>query len=79
MPYYHVELGYYTKRGGVALGITVKAVDAEDAEDLVCAKYLRPYPARKFGFCKVEDATPYHMSLGVANEPREKSNQPSAQ
>ena len=69
MAYYHVELGYYTKRGGVALGMTVKAFGPDEASEFVEGKYLRPYKARKFGFCRVREATPEDMSLGVANEP----------
>lgn len=67
MAYYRVELGYKTKRGGVALGMTVKAFGPEQAEELVREKYLDPYPARQFAFCKISEADEHDMAMGVAN------------
>lgn len=69
MAHYYVKLGWrYAKRkGGVAIGMTVKAFGPDEAVDLVRERYLDPYPARRFAFSDVREATPDDMALGVAN------------
>lgn len=55
MAKYHVEVGYRTKRGGVALGMDVEAFDPEQAEEIAERKALKGYPARKWCYTKVSE------------------------
>jgi len=53
MPKYHVEIGYRTKRGGVAVGMEVEAFGPDEAEEIAHDKILKGYPRRKWQFTKV--------------------------
>lgn len=68
MAFYHVTIGYSTKRGGVALGMTVEAFDPDHAEDIARAKALDGYPARKWRFSNVREATADDMFLGIVRQ-----------
>lgn len=70
MAYYHVEIGYQTKRGGVALGMTVKAFDPDEAEGIARDHTLKGYPARKWRFSNVREADAADIRIGVVNEPK---------
>lgn len=67
MAFYHVEIGYRTKRGGVALGMTVKAFDADEAEEIAKDRTLKGYPARKWAYTSTREADASDISLGVVN------------
>lgn len=67
MAYYKVTLGYKTKRGGVAMGMTVKAFEPDEAVELVKKHHLYPYKARQFCFSDVREADADDIALGVAN------------
>lgn len=69
MAYYHVEIGYRTKRGGVALGMTVKAFGPDEAEEIARDQVLKGYPARRWCFTKVREADAADIRIGVVNEP----------
>jgi len=56
MAKYHVEVGYRTKRGGVALGMEVEAFGPEEAEEIAERKTLKGYPARKWCYTKVSES-----------------------
>ena len=62
---YHVEIGYRTKRGGVAIGMTVEAFGPDEAEEMAREKILIGYPARKFCFSHIRKATKSDIALGV--------------
>lgn len=68
MAYYHVTLGYRTKRGGVSIGMTVKAFGPDEAVEIAQKKYLHPFKARKFSSSNVKEADASDISLGVVNE-----------
>lgn len=65
MAFYHVEVGYRTKRGGVALGMTVEAFGPDEAEGMARQKALTGYRARKFCYSVVREATESDIALGV--------------
>lgn len=66
MAFYRVELGYYTKRGGVEMGMTVKAFGPDQAQEYAEDKYISRYPARKFAYCKISEATEQDIKLGYS-------------
>ena len=70
MAYYRIELGYRTKRGGVSLGMTVKAFDPDEAQDIARARHIDPFKARKFCFAHITEATKSEIEQGVINEGR---------
>jgi hypothetical protein len=59
-PKWRVELGYRTKRGGVALGMTIDADNADDAEEIAKAKHIAPYRARKWVYTILDDVPVTH-------------------
>jgi hypothetical protein len=68
MAFYHVEIGYRTKRGGVCLGMTVKAFGPDEAEEIARKRTLHGYPARKFAFSRIREATASDLRIGVFDE-----------
>lgn len=67
MAFYRVEIGYRTKRRGVALGMTVKAFNDEEAEQIARDKAIKGYPARKWCYSDVREADPTDINNGVVN------------
>ncbi|MBX3502834.1 MAG: hypothetical protein KF889_25595 [Alphaproteobacteria bacterium] len=51
-----VQYTFARKKGGVSLGLTVKAEDEEDAIDKAIAEHVAPYKARRFHAAKAERA-----------------------
>jgi hypothetical protein len=58
MAAYRCEVAYYTKRGGVFLGMTIEACDEDEAMELAKAKALKGYPARRWAYTSVKLVTP---------------------
>ncbi len=56
MASYHVEIGYRTKRGGVAEGMTIEAFGPDEAEEIAREKVLKGHPARKFAYASVRES-----------------------
>lgn len=50
MAKYRVEVGYTTKRGGVAVGMDIEADSREEAENAARDRVLKGYPARKWAY-----------------------------
>jgi hypothetical protein len=69
MAYYHVEVGYVVgkRKSGVALGMTVKAFDAEEAEEIARKHALAGKKNRKWHFSNTREATESDIKLGVIN------------
>lgn len=65
MAYYHVEIGYRTKRSAIAEGMTIKAFGPDEAEEVARARVLDKYPARQWCFTDIREATEADISLGV--------------
>lgn len=74
MAYYYVELAYrFAKRKtGVRTGMTIRAFSPDEAEEIVRDKLLKGFPARRFAWSKIREATPNDMKLGVVNEGKQK-------
>lgn len=68
MAYYYIEVGYRTKRGGVALGMTVKAFGPEEADEIAREKAIGRSKARQWIYSDIREATVADISLGVVNE-----------
>lgn len=69
MAYYHVEVGYRTKRGGVAMGMTVKAFGPDEAEEIARERAIGKHRARRWVFTNIREAEASDIALGVVNEP----------
>jgi len=67
MAYYHVEIGYKTKRGVAALGMTVKAFNDEEAEEIARERAIGKSKVRKWCYSEVREATESDIRLGVVN------------
>lgn len=67
MAHYHVEVGYRTKRGGVAVGMTVKAFGPDEAEEFAREYVIGKRPTRKWVYTDIREATASDISLGVVN------------
>jgi hypothetical protein len=67
MPSYHIEVGYRTKRGGVAVGMTVFGFDQDEAEEFAKRHILHKHPARKWAFTRTYEAIEADIRLGVFN------------
>lgn len=65
MAFYRIEIGYRTKRGGVAVGMTVKAFGPEEAEEYAQERILGKYPSRKWAYTYICEATKSDICLGV--------------
>ncbi len=65
MALYHVEIGYKTKRSACAVGMTVKAFGPDEAEGFAREKIVGKYPARKWCFSDVREATEGDIACGV--------------
>lgn len=63
---FRVEVGYRTKRGGVCLGMTVKAAYEDEADAKARKIALDGYPARKWCFSRVSKATRHDIAMGVS-------------
>ena len=68
MAHYHAEVGYRTKRGGTAVGLTVKAFGPDEAEDVAREYVIGKHRARQWIFTKIREVTASDISLGVLNE-----------
>lgn len=66
MATYHVDVAYKTKRQAVCFGMTVEAFGPDEAEEIARNRVLKGYPARKFCWSKVSEATPADIALGVS-------------
>lgn len=67
MAHYHVEIGYRTKRGGVAVGMTVKAFGPDEAEEYAREHVIGKRSARQWAYTRIREATDLDIRLGVAN------------
>jgi hypothetical protein len=56
--YYRVEIAYRTKRQAVCCGMVVQAFNDTEAEEQAMAKIVAPYPARKWAYTRIAEATP---------------------
>jgi hypothetical protein len=68
MACYHVEVGYRTKRGGVAVGMTVKAFGPDEAEYFARDYVIGKHRARRWVFTDIREATETDIRIGVVNE-----------
>lgn len=69
MAFYHVEIGYTVgkRKTGVALGMTVKAFNDEEAEGIARERALEGKKNRKWHYSDVREATEADIALGVVN------------
>lgn len=59
MAKYRVEIGYRTKSGGVAVGMTIDAFGPDEAEEIAREKVLKGYPARKWAYSDIREDKPW--------------------
>ena len=69
MAFYHVEVGYVVgkRKTGVAVGMTVKAFNDEEADEIAREIALGGKKNRKWHYSDVREATKSDIALGVIN------------
>lgn len=69
MAFYHVEVGYTVgkRKTGIAIGMTVKAFNDEEAEEIARERALEGKKNRKWHYSNTREATAADIACGIVN------------